>query len=88
LALRLWSDVTDAIGTPKTSDRELQQRHMQSKMILQVHDELVFEAWQDELEILVPLVREVMENCFPLVVPLVVDIKDGKRWSELQPVKV
>jgi DNA polymerase-1 len=69
-------------------DRELQQRHMQSKMILQVHDELVFEAWQDELEILVPLVREVMENCFPLVVPLVVDIKDGKRWSELQPVKV
>jgi DNA polymerase-1 len=68
-------------------DRELQQRRMQSKMILQVHDELVFEAWQDELELLVPLVREVMENCFPLAVPLVVDIKAGKRWSELQPVR-
>jgi DNA polymerase-1 len=51
-------------------------------MLLQVHDELVFEAPPEELESLALLVREQMENVAPLRVPLVVDIGTGPNWLE------
>ena len=53
-----------------------------SKMLLQVHDELVFEVPEDELERLIPMVREEMEGVYPLNVPLKVDINQGKNWDE------
>ena len=52
-------------------------------MILQVHDELVFEAPHDELDRLRPLVREAMENVRELAVPLVVDLKSGPNWRDM-----
>ena len=62
--------------------RELKQRRMKSKLLLQVHDELVFDAHHDEAEELKSLVRERMEGALELAVPLVVDMALGKNWLE------
>lgn len=53
-----------------------------SRMLLQVHDELVFEVAEDELEALMPVVEEEMERVYPLRVPLKVDMGYGKNWGE------
>jgi DNA polymerase I len=53
----------------------------QTRMLLQIHDELVFEAPEDEVSSVVALVRDRMENCYPLSVPLVVDVGHGKSWA-------
>jgi DNA polymerase-1 len=55
---------------------------MQSKMILQVHDELVFDAHLDELSDLKALVSEKMVNAMPLSVPVIVEINTGNNWLE------
>jgi len=62
--------------------REIKRRNLKSKMILQVHDELVFEVPDKEKDILEPLVREKMENVFPLKVPLKVHLEWGVNWAE------
>ena len=61
---------------------ELRAQGMRSRMLLQVHDELLFEAPEEELATLEPLAREIMESAMPLSVPLKVDIKLGRDWSE------
>ncbi|MES2240334.1 MAG: DNA polymerase I [Bacteroidota bacterium] len=53
-----------------------------SKMLLQVHDELVFDVHNDELEKIQPMIKHEMENAFKLEVPLVVDLGMGKDWLE------
>ena len=63
-------------------DAALRGRRLQSKMLLQVHDELVFEAPVQEVETLGTLVREEMEGAASLAVPLVVDIGIGDNWLE------
>jgi DNA polymerase I len=63
-------------------DTLLIEKKMDAKMILQIHDELIFEAPDHELDSLAPLVKKIMENVFSLKVPLVVDVKIGKNWSE------
>ena len=62
--------------------RAIRQRGLESRMLLQVHDELVFEAPPHEVAALGELVREQMENVAPLRVPLVVDIGTGPNWLE------
>ena len=62
--------------------QELQKLKMQSKMILQVHDELVFDAHLDELSELKALVSEKMVNAMPLSVPVIVEINTGNNWLE------
>ncbi len=62
--------------------QEMKQRNLQSKMILQVHDELVFDARKDELEVLKPLVIKHMSGAMKLSVPLDVDINEGTSWFE------
>ena len=61
---------------------ELQEKKMKSKMLLQVHDELVFDAHKNEVEALKKLVTERMENAFKLAVKLKVDIGWGTNWLE------
>ena len=56
--------------------------HLQSKMILQVHDELVFDARKDELDVLKQVVVEAMSGSMQLSVPLDVDINEGISWFE------
>ncbi len=51
-------------------------------MILQVHDELVFEVADDELESMGDLVKQEMEEVCALVVPIVVDVHTGRNWNE------
>ena len=62
--------------------REMEQRNMQSKMILQVHDELVFDACKEELDALTELVRRCMSGAMELSVPLDVDVNAGRNWFE------
>jgi DNA polymerase-1 len=64
-------------------DAVLRERGLRSKMLLQVHDELVFETDADELPTLATLVTEVMEGALPLDVPLTVDLKVGDNWEEM-----
>lgn len=63
-------------------DRRLHEQKLNSLLILQVHDELVFEAPDEELPRLTPLVKEAMEGVFSLRVPLIVDISIGKNWGQ------
>ncbi|RMG18939.1 MAG: DNA polymerase I, partial [Planctomycetota bacterium] len=60
--------------------RRLAREGLRARMLLQVHDELLFEAPADELERLEDLVREEMEHAVPLEVPLVVDVGTGHDW--------
>jgi DNA polymerase-1 len=61
---------------------EMDKRGMQSKMLLQVHDELVFDMHKDEADDLKVLVKEKMEQAITLEVPLTVDIGEGINWLE------
>ena len=64
-------------------DSEMQKRQLKSKMLLQVHDELIFEVPEDELEEMRHLVPEIMSAALELSIPLKVDIKTGKNWGEM-----
>ena len=60
----------------------LKEKQLKTKMIMQVHDELVFEVPKTELETIIKLVNECMELNQPLKVPLEVDINYGVSWRE------
>ena len=63
-------------------DSEFKEKNIKSKMLLQIHDELIFEVKEEEIEIVKEIVKEKMENAFKLSVPLVVDINMGKDLYE------
>jgi DNA polymerase-1 len=65
-------------------DAELRRRELRSQMTLQVHDELVFEVPEAEVETLRQLVRDIMENVYTLTVPLVADVGVGLNWRDLE----
>ena len=64
-------------------DAELRERKMKSRMLLQVHDELVFEVPEAEVDAMRTLVRRQMEDVHPLKVPLLVEIGVGPNWRDL-----
>ena len=61
---------------------ELKKQNMKTKMILQVHDELVFDTPRDEVEQVSGLVEQMMKNAIKLKVPVVVDLNTGENWLE------
>jgi DNA polymerase-1 len=65
-------------------DAEILRRKLRARMTLQVHDELVFEAPEREIETLRELVLEKMQNACELGVPLVVDAGVGTNWRDLK----
>ena len=65
-------------------DAEIRKRGLKSRMTLQVHDELVFEVPENEVDTVKALVREHMENAHPLSVPLVVEIGVGTNWRDME----
>jgi DNA polymerase-1 len=62
--------------------KRLITENWKSKMLLQVHDELVFDVHNSELEKIQPMIKEEMESAFKLDVPLIVDLGSGKNWLE------
>lgn len=66
--------------------RELKEMGLRAHLLLQVHDELVFELPPEEVDILIPLVRDGMENVIELVVPLKVSIEIGPNWNDMESV--
>ena len=67
--------------------KRLEEGKFKSKMILQVHDELLFEAPPNELKRLSAFVKESMENAHPLSVPVKVDLKAGPNWRDMKPIE-
>ena len=63
-------------------DRHLEKEGLRSRMVLQIHDELVFDAVAEEVEILEKIVKEEMENVTVLSVPLTVECNHGSNWLE------
>ena len=64
----------------------LREAGLNARMLLQVHDELIFEVPEDEIEKTVPIVKSVMESAMTLDVPLVCDARAGDNWGELKAV--
>lgn len=63
-------------------DQKIRQRGLKSKMVLQIHDELLFEAPRSELESLMDIIKQEMENVLQLSVPLTVECNYGENWLE------
>lgn len=68
-------------------DRALAASELRSRLLLQVHDELVLETPGDEVDAVVPVLREAMSGAAELVVPLLVDVKVGSNWQEMTPLR-
>ena len=64
-------------------DKALKDAGLKSRMLLQVHDELLFESPPDEVEMMAALAGSIMEAALPLAVPIVVDVKTGTDWSDV-----
>ena len=64
-------------------DRELKARNFKTKMLLQVHDELIFDVPKEELETIMSLIPQLMANAIELKVPLEVDIRNGNNWYDV-----
>ena len=62
--------------------KEMKTRELKSKMILQVHDELVFDVYKDEFDVLSELVKDKMINALQLDIPIIVNINTGNNWLE------
>ena len=67
-------------------DTELQERGLATKMILQVHDELIFEGPSKERDAIQEMALRIMPQSLELVVPVKVDVKVGTNWGELEEV--
>ena len=61
---------------------KLEEGGFKTKMLLQVHDELVFDVYKPELQTMKVLIKEQMENAYTLSVPLDVEMDMGKNWLE------
>ena len=59
----------------------------QARMVLQIHDELLFEVPQGEIKKVAKFVKSAMENAVKLSVPVIVDVKYGKNWGKMKPIK-
>ncbi len=67
--------------------KELATISPQSKLMLQVHDEIVLEVPEADKHKVAKFIKKTMENIFTLAVPLVVDLEEGKNWGDLEPMK-
>ena len=67
-------------------DKALRESGLGAQMVLQVHDELLFECPEGEVRALADLVRDAMQNAYPLDVPLRAEVKSGHNWWDVTPV--
>ena len=65
-------------------DRLMKEKKMKSQMILQVHDELIFDVYKEELDEMMTIIKSAMENAFQMEVPLKVDGTYATNWYDLK----
>ncbi len=70
------------IAMVKIADK-IKERALKTKLIIQIHDELVFDVYPDELAEVSEFVKQYMENAIKLIVPVEVNLKTGKNWSQM-----
>ena len=63
-------------------DEELEKRNLKSKIVLQIHDELLLEVFKDEKDEVKKILQDSMENACKLKVPLIIDMCEAKNWYE------
>lgn len=66
--------------------KEFKKRNLKTKLIIQIHDDLIFDVPQDESQEVMAIVKSNMEQCISLNVPLKVNIKTGKNWAQMEEV--
>jgi DNA polymerase-1 len=64
-------------------DESFKKERFKSRLLLQIHDELIFEIYQPEIEKAKSIIKEIMEHCLELSVPVKVNLKTGNNWAEL-----
>ncbi|MCY3733782.1 MAG: DNA polymerase, partial [Chloroflexi bacterium] len=69
-------------------DEALRKQELRSRMLLQVHDELIFEVPDEEVDQLASLLHEIMPASLNLVVPLQIEVKSAPNWRDLEPLEV
>lgn len=67
-------------------DKVLKKKNLKTKIILQIHDELLFEAPEDEVKTMSGLIKKEMQNIVTLDIPLIVDVKVGNSWGEMEEI--
>jgi DNA polymerase-1 len=67
--------------------KEILDRNKEIKLLLQVHDELVFEVKKELVEKFVPKIKKIMEEIYKLSVPIKVDVSEGSNWGTLKKIK-
>ena len=65
-------------------DRLLAEQKLRTRMVLQVHDELLFEVPEDETEVVTNLVKQAMENVIQLTIPIAADLSFGPNWRDVK----
>ncbi|MBC9783676.1 DNA polymerase I [Heliobacterium chlorum] len=65
--------------------KALKDHGLKTRMLLQVHDELIFEVPEEELTVVAPLIKRIMEKTIEISVPLTVDVKKGANWYDMKP---
>ena len=69
-------------------DAALRKQELRSRMLLQVHDELIFEVPDEEVDQLAALLEELMPAALDLVVPLNIEVKSAPNWRDLEPLEI